>query len=449
MPKEIIIIPGCTDLNRGDQALVWESADLMREVVPDASYCVLESGINKGDIFLQSRQTHQLGFSIIPKILKHPSRITQNSKKKSVGYSKTDYILWGLQSVYDLFYTSLILSRFSIFNKLGEAFLSGDQKQTIDRFRNAHTIVVKGGGFIHSYGRATDFYTMYFSLYHVLLGIRFKKNILIFPNSIGPIKGYFTRKLVNYIFSKCKLITVREKVSQEYLKDSFALQTELFPDLGFYLQPKPIDYADYYHQRNIPLGGKKLVGITLRPYRFPNSRDPEQRYREYISEIIDFVKIATANGYHIVFFAHTLGPSSHEDDRLAIADVMKSLPQEMTPDYSYVEDFELDCKDIMGLYSHLDFMVGTRFHSVIFALNVNVPCVAIAYGGNKSFGIMTDMQLAEYVYPIEKFKGAKLYELLENATSGTEDYLSKIKTYRVYLETARAALIGRIISIVR
>lgn len=448
MGKEVIIIPGCTDLNRGDQALVWESANVIKEVIADANFCLLESGTRKEDIVLQSRQTQKLGFDIIPKVLKHPSRITQNSSKKNVGYSKTDFLLWGLQGVYDLFCTSLVISRFTLFNKIGAMFLSEEQKKTILRFKNAHAIVVKGGGFIHAYGKMTDFYTMYFSLYHVLLGLRYKKDVLVFPNSIGPVKGFFTRKLVNYILSNCKLVTVREKVSQKYLQDSLSLETHLFPDLGFYLEPKDENYISYYQERNIPVGEKKLVGITLRPYRFPNSPDPEERYKSYISEIVTFVKTAINSDFHVVFFAHTLGPSSHEDDRLAIKDVLKALPENLKSDYSYIEDFELDCKDIMGLYSHLEFMVGTRFHSVIFALNVNVPCVAIAYGGNKSFGIMADMQLSEYVYPIEKFEGQRLFELLQTATNDKSAYIEKIKTYRVYLESSRKGLIEKVSKII-
>lgn len=446
--KEIIIVPGCTDLNRGDQALVWETASVMEEVIPNASFCVLESGTKKEDIILQSRQTEQLGFRIIPKILKHPSRITQNDHSKNVGYSKKDYILWGFQGLLDLFYTLLLLSNFSPFHKLGSLFLNKEQKGTMNRFKNAHTVVVKGGGFIHAYGKMTDFYTMYFSLYHVLLAIRFKRTVLVFPNSIGPVKGFFTRKLVKHILSNCSLVTVREQVSEKYLQESLHLKTDLYPDLGFYLKPKNDDYSSYLINRGIPLGTKKLVGITLRPYRFPNSPDPEQRYIDYITEIISFVTKAINANYHVIFFAHTLGPSSHEDDRLAIADVLKKLPDTLRAHYSYIEDFDLDCKDIMGLYSHLDFMAGTRFHSVIFALNVNVPCVAIAYGGNKSFGIMSDMELEEYVYPIENFKGEVLYNLLNKATNDKALYVEKIKMYRLYLESSRISLIDQIASIV-
>ena len=437
MSQEIIIIPGCTDLNRGDQALVWESARLIQEVIPNAQFSVLESGVKKEDILLQSRQTKKRGFSIIPKILRHPSRITQNKSSKAIAYSKADYFLWGLQGMVDLFSTSLLLSKSTLFNKLGTSFLSGEQKDTINRFKNATAIVIKGGGFIHTYGKITDFYTMYFSLYHVLLGIRHNKKILVFPNSIGPIIGLLNKKLIKYIFSKCELLTVREDVSKKYLEENLHIKSHLYPDLGFYLHPKDSDYSGYLKKHHIPLGTKKLVGVTLRPYRFPKSVDPEQRYKSYIEEIAHFVISSISKNFHIVFFAHTLGPSSHEDDRIAISDVLDLVPENSKKDISYIEDFDLDCQDLMGLYAHLDVMIGTRFHSVIFALNVQVPSIAIAYGGNKSFGIMQEIELSEYVFPIESVTASGLEKALDNVLDNKSSYLEKIKKHRLILEDKR------------
>lgn len=63
-----VIIPGCSDLNRGDQALVWETKRLAEE----AGYV--------GEYFLTSEknepveQSLKTGLKIITPILEHPSR---------------------------------------------------------------------------------------------------------------------------------------------------------------------------------------------------------------------------------------------------------------------------------------------------------------------------------------------------------------------------------------
>ena len=56
--KKIIIVPGNTDLNRGDQALIWESVRLVKEVYgPGTEIFLIESGNNREDVRLQTGLT--------------------------------------------------------------------------------------------------------------------------------------------------------------------------------------------------------------------------------------------------------------------------------------------------------------------------------------------------------------------------------------------------------
>ena len=445
MRKEIIIIPGATDLNRGDQALVWESMEILKDSFSDSTFCILESGTKENDIILQSKQTRRLDVEMLKKILKHPSRISEKWLKNSVSYSRLVYVLWGIQSIYDLLVSSFQLSKFKFVKKIGSFFLTEDEKYTISKFKTADLIVVKGGGFIHSYGKLSDFYAQYFSLYHALLALGFKKKVIILPNSIGPVKGVLTKYLVSYVLKKSSLLTVREEVSKNYLSEKMRIKSDLFPDLGFYLRRKEgVNYEVFYRKKNIPLNNKKLVGLTLRPYRFPNSDNPLERYQNYIMQFSILSNELILRGYHLIFFAHTLGPSSHEDDRIALNEVIQNIDQEKRSCFSYVEDSDLDSKDLMGIYSHLDFMIGTRFHSVIFALNMEVPSIAIAYGGNKSFGIMKEMHLVDFVFPIEDFYSGDILKAIKKIEINRIDYLSKIKVHRRYLDLSRKELVSRI-----
>lgn len=447
MSGEIFILPGNTDLNRGDQALVWETIEVVKEVCPDVKFVLFESGVSKKDAYLQSRQTQLLGHEIVPKILRHPSRLIKSKEHNSeyISHSIRTKLLWGLQAVLDFFSSSLLLSKIKIFNIVGEQLISHAQRESLRRLKNAQAVIVKGGGFIHAYGKATDFYTMYFSLFHVKLAQRLGKKVIIFPNSIGPVKGIFTRIFVGKVLRNTKLITVREQVSKDYLKSNMGLETLLFPDLGFFLKSKDVQNGSaYLKSKGIPVGEKKIVGITLRPYRFPKSENPKLSYQNYISEIVSFVKTICSQNVHVIFFAHTLGPSAHEDDRLALRDVIDTLDGTTQKNTTYIEDADHDCRDLQDMYTHLDVMVGTRFHSVIFALNSFVPCIAIAYGGNKSFGIMNDMGLNEYVFPIEKFTKDDLIISYNKILDNEHDYKEKIKVYKEYLAKQRVELCNKV-----
>ena len=62
-------------------------------------------------------------------------------------------------------------------------------------------------------------------------------NVYVMPNSFGPFDGPGSALLVKSVLKKCKVITSRESISQKTLSSCTGLQSELYPDLAFYLQP--------------------------------------------------------------------------------------------------------------------------------------------------------------------------------------------------------------------
>ena len=68
-----------------------------------------------------------------------------------------------------------------VFSTVVEKHVVADQtvkyKTTYKEFSECDAIYVKGGGFIHSYGSVIDPYQMYFLLFNILLGLRFKKDV--------------------------------------------------------------------------------------------------------------------------------------------------------------------------------------------------------------------------------------------------------------------------------
>ena len=142
--------------------------------------------------------------------------------------------------------------------------------------------------------------------------------------------------------------------------------------------------------------------------------------------------------------AHTLGPSSHEDDRLAIKSVLEALTDEVRQLTSYIEDVNLTCKDVEKIYSYYDYMVGTRFHSVIFSLNVGVPSIAIAYGGNKGKGIMKVLGNDDFSIDMDKVRNDELVKVFKKLESERKNYLKNLTEKRNIINEQRNVLIGEI-----
>ena len=440
--KKVLIIPNNTDLNRGDQALVWESIRLVKDVYQKDVECILMSDLATEFSSIQNRQTKELGYQFIDTILKHPGRKFGSKESDSKTYSILTLLQWGAQAVVDFFSTRLILSENRLIRKIGYLFLNETQKETIRVMENVDSIFVKGGGFLHSYGGKTDSYTLYYLTFHIRLAQALGKRVIILPNSVGPLNNTIARKIVVKTLLNCSLVTVREQISKKCL-DELKIPSLFFPDLGFFLSPSDRDMKDYLKQRGIPLDGKCIV-ITMRPYRFQGFSDPNQLYDKYIFGMKFFIEEVVSEGYHVTLMSHTLGPSSHENDSLALKDLMQHLSEKTLSRVVFIEDFGLDCKDVERIYSYYDYMVGTRFHSVIFALNVGVPAVAIAYGGNKGKGMMGVLGNNEYLLDMDKVSGQDLLRIFKHLEVDKEHYLINLKNKKAIINQEREALIKKI-----
>jgi colanic acid/amylovoran biosynthesis protein len=439
MRNKILVVPGNTDLNRGDQALVWESIRVFEDVLPNLQVYLYESGANEEEKMLQKRQSLGLGYEFIPRILQHP-RVKGKSTTKEIKYSKFVYVKWGFNAVTDLISTLMLSSRFSLINKIGKSTLSKEQKRSLELFPQLSALVVKGGGFLHSYGKIYDAYVMYYFLFDLMLAHRYKVKTILLPNSIGPLKNSLAKRLVKRVIAKSSYISVREDVSKKFLKEQLNMDVPTVPDLGFFLKGSDDDFEGYLAERGFDKT-KKNIAITLRPYRFDGYANADELYVNYLNEIAKFIGTQVSRGYKISLVAHTLGPSAHEDDRLALKDVYNAISEDIKKNVIYLEDFGLNSRQIQKIYSYYDILVGTRFHSVIFALNEKTPSLAIAYGGNKSYGIMRDIGLPDFVLGIEAVSSGKLNEMVKKLEVERENYLEKITQYQVKLVKEREELV--------
>jgi len=273
-----------------------------------------------------------------------------------------------------------------------------------------------------------------------MLATSLKKEVIVYPNSFGPFNGYFTKKLASTVLGKCKKIYSRESISRNILEKELKIQSELFPDLGFFLEKdNSFNSLEYIKKNNIPIRSKKCVAITVRPYRFQKSKEPKILYEKYISCIIKFSEYLNKNNFHPVFIEHTLAENEHENDSTAINQIIQKLPNST---YSYIKDDNLNCEQIKAIYSNFYFIVGTRFHSVIFSLSEYVPAIAIAYGGNKAKGIMKDMNLSDYCLDIYQLNYKELVNSFQKAIKNRNEYINRIDEYMKFAHKKRKMIKG-------
>ena len=415
-----IILPECDDYNRGDQALVWESKNFLESTGYICDFKLISSSNN-------FQQTMKKGIRILKPIIEHPSR--KVSDKNNLKYNYLVYLKWGTVALLDFLKNIWLL--IPLINKIVINLFNVDKRVTFNQIKNCDILIVKGGGFIHSDGGLSSTYKIFYLLFHINIAISLKKKVIFMPNSFGPLKGPLVKHMVKYTLSKAQLIMSRESLSQTYLKNELGIDTKLYPDLAFYLRKSYINFSF--------ITDKIKVGITVRPYRFKEYSNNENLYANYINSISSFICWLKQNGFEPILIEHTYSVNFHEQDIKAIQDVLYKI-EDFKP--IVFSNNDLNCEELKYIYSQLDYIVGTRFHSYIFSISEGKMGIAISYGGNKGKGIMKDLGLEEYCIDISEISENILIDKFNNLLNNKVYVEKKLSALNEYLAKEKNIMIA-------
>ena len=443
--SHVVIVPGSTDLNRGDQALLWETARVINDASPGTRVFLIDHGDTDEELELQVSQTEAAGYSVLRRILPHPRRgvHVEHDKVRDGGKAKLRMMAWAAR---DLAKYSALL-RIADDPRKVRKLLDSDQTATYDTILGAKALVVKGGGFLHSYGEMSSWYYIWYQLFYMRLAQKMGIPVIIMPNSFGPFEGFGVKSQIRKVIGGADLVYARESVSKSVLDHTLGTSTvELSPDLAYHMESgQDRDVMSTLRDAGVD-DSRQTVGLTVRPYRFPGSPDPEGLYEQYVRSMASLAEHAHSKGYHPVFVAQVSGPSAHEDDRLAIRDVTSRIKDGTK--YSVVDDIGLDCYDIESVYGSMNIVIGTRFHSVIFAQNSRVPSGAIAYGGNKSIGIMGDIGISDAVIPIESISSDSVCEMFDWIVNNDDNVRNRLTEWSDACKINRAKLVSDVSAVI-
>src|SRR5690606_34670029 len=112
------------------------------------------------------------------------------------------------------------------------------------------------------------------------------KEVVVFPNSFGPFEGLSVKKQVKDVFIRLDLIYAREHVSSESLGKLLNKKIPVEMDLGFFLEKGSQVRAEAILKKYSLNTTDKIVGITIRPWRFPGKQHPEELYIQYINSVV-------------------------------------------------------------------------------------------------------------------------------------------------------------------
>lgn len=287
-------------------------------------------------------------------------------------------------------------------------FLSSKEEELISQLQESDVIVSVGGGFL--LGSIESLV----HLYSLKIATLSNTPVVIYAQSIGPFDNKLVRELAASVLQNVDYITVRDNISKENLESMGVTspKIEVTADAAFLFEP---EYTSNIKDINNDINNSGFsVGITVRNWRYPNSKNPNKKrknYRQQLSKFVDYINSEYAD--HIYFFNHTEQDSAEAE---RIID-MSSCESDITNLRS-----DIPPRNLKHLIGKMDLFVGTRMHSTIFSMEMGVPTISIAYLP-KSIDLMQRVNLDKYVIPIEKTNKNDLQIMLDNIIRNEQEYL--------------------------
>jgi len=256
--------------------------------------------------------------------------------------------------------------------------------------------------------------------------------VIIFSAGVGcDYNEVFTNQAKDKIKRLCSLadcVTVRDKISQEFLGDLGYHDAAILPHLELALEERP-------QQLNFKKKGF-TVGIVLTPHpEFDN-----QVFGKMIEVFSRFTDYLTDNHNHVIYLPFEKADSENTRESVMINEIMKRLNNK---DRVEVLGGDLQPQEMLYLIkNHCDIMVCMRLHSAVFSTNAGIPFFCISYNlMHQGFlGLLGAQDLGISIFEhfslqalIDKFEYVQeYYNQIKSKLTGKRDNLRNI----IYSQTA-------------
>jgi colanic acid/amylovoran biosynthesis protein len=286
----------------------------------------------------------------------------------------------------------------------------------VQSIADADLVVSMGGGYLNAPSGMDGTLSLYLMLFPMMIAEGLTKCVVMAPQSVGPFSNPLQRAMARWTLNRVQLLELREDISIAIAQElRISAPMSRYPDMGFVFGGSaPVDVRELLH---LP-ADQLLIGVTVRQW-LPS--DEQERYEGAIAATID--TLCHRHGAAVILIPQVTSNLGNDDDRLVNRRVYGRLHDRTN--VRLVDD-HIDHRQIKAFYASLDLLIGTRFHSVIFALTSYVPSIAVAYE-HKTTGIMRDLGLEKWVVDIRAVDETVL-------TQRAESLLLEAPSYRSYLE---------------
>ena len=153
---------------------------------------------------------------------------------------------------------------------------------------------------------------------------------------------------------------------------------------------------------NIDDKQRPIVGLTITKKRaemaFPES-SREDSYSRHVSEIATVIDTLVERlGVTVVFLPHCIGYGADLDDRNVARDIYLECVHQ---DHVILIEKEYTAGELKGLLGQMDLFIGERIHSVVNAMSMHIPSIALSDPDDTRLDMFKPIQQGDRVISIE------------------------------------------------
>lgn len=234
-------------------------------------------------------------------------------------------------------------------------------------------------------------YRDWWYLWRLYVALKFHKPLGIYSISFGPIpKNRLFKSVSVYVLRKAKFISLRDRQSQTYAEE---YNVEYVPSID-------TAFLDNTFSKDLPT---EITSMSDRGYvvvvphelyswhPYYRSINPERFDQIYI----DVINLFVNKGLNVVLLPQLFGSLNDSDyfERLR-----EQLPNKKNV---CIISADYNCDMQQAIVNTAEFLVGARYHSIVFAIRGNTPFIALSYE-HKTKHMLSLLSLDRYTVDLEQ-----------------------------------------------
>lgn len=334
---------------------------------------------------LRNRGVEALVVTTVEELCRRRQDLTVNILTRTPDYDKIRLQQHNVEPVQDhlrIIHNSRLRQGLATLSRFHKPLAPGYQA-AVRMIREASVVIASGGDVFSS-----DYGKLGLHLRPLQLALDAGVPIMFLAQSIGPFKTDEETKVWLRVARRSRLVTVREKLTYDYLTKDLGLSTDLVrlaADPAFLLSPSsPTMVANLLSSYGITKD-RPVIAIAasqgISRYASIDHDKHLEAWYQVVQMIIDKLDA------QVLLIPHVQEINAGNDDRILATNLLRSL--DFDPRVR-LAGMDHSVSEFKGLIGACDMVISERMHAALAGLSSGVCTVAVGYSV-KAKGIMTDL----------------------------------------------------------